>query len=90
MLTGRQILVDTQANLEEDGYWKVELVVTQKRKEDEKDWQTKSTSVKAYDRDIDRAVATVNASMARFMAACKYDLFSEEDGKASSLEDKTS
>ena len=90
MITGRQILVDTQANLEADGFWKVELVVTQKRKEDEKDWESKSTSVKSYDRDMDRAVATVNASMARFMAACMYDLFSEEDGKASSLKTKTS
>ena len=62
-----------------NGVWSVELVTTQMRSADLENSDKKSASVKAFDKGLDRAVAQVYFTMAKYLEDLQGNLFEEEN-----------
>ena len=74
---GRKMHMDFDCKLGNDGWWTVNVDVTQLRSKDFEVWEEATASVKTLDRDLDKAIG--QASMSLFYYG---DLFQDKELEA--------
>ncbi len=67
----------TLCQLQENGLWKVTQKVKHRRSIDLIDWEEKELEMSAYNKEIEKAVATVFLSVEAYLATRENDLFGE-------------
>lgn len=77
--SGYMVTSTTEAVKKEDGTWEVKQIVKQSRKKVGEDWETKSTNVSAFDKDLETAYKHVFISMATYLESLAGDLFNAEE-----------
>lgn len=88
-LVGKYNSVETEAHYHsEKEQWVVTVTLIQKRKKTvDAPWEEKKTYFRAYEKDLDKAVAECNNSLTAYLKPLKYDLFNIKDDKTYRISD---
>lgn len=76
---GYNVTTVTKATKGKDGYWSVEQTLIQSRSADNSEWETKKVSMRALDKDLNRASDIASTSIIVYLDSIGGDLFEEED-----------
>jgi hypothetical protein len=77
-IIGYSVVTDTRCTKSKDGYWIVEQTLTQSRTKDGEDWETKKISMKATDKNLERASDITAMSILLYLERIDGDLFNEQ------------
>jgi hypothetical protein len=68
--------VNTEAELQPNGQWKITVEIIQKRRKKlEDEWETKEMHCTAFNDDVDRAVAEASITVSTYLDSLAGDLF---------------
>lgn len=78
MFKGYRVTTVSTAKLGDDGFWVVDAKLSQERKEDGKDWESKEISSTARSVDLEEALGQTQLSMIAYLNTIGGDLFQED------------
>lgn len=80
-IVGYSVITDVTCTKDDNGYWTVEQIVTQKRTKDGEEWESASVQMRAIDKNMDRAASMATMSILYYLETIDGDLFKESNNE---------